>query len=493
MSSGTDDLGVDEFSEAEELRPADRFEVAREAFEALMAQDFPDFDREAYAAEKAEAEGIDTDTISSRIWSGTRSIPGRLDLTGDGKIGLDDAEAAARFAAQRVGKTWDAARSVTAEDVGRAAAAAESAVAGLGRKVAGADFRGAMGRASHRVKDTALHVDREAFRSSGHTLLKIGKTGVGIQGVQDRREAVETKRVCEEYAAAAEALTEDHRARLNSRIEEFGALRLNALHDTLGRFLRILEALRQHNKVKEYELLAGVGIDTRTLDSMGELDMTVAQSLRTTATTGLLGAAAVLGTPVAVFGTVGALATASTGTAISTLSGAAATNAILAWLGGGSLAAGGGGVAAGTVVLTGITAGATAGVTLLATGILVSTHYARKLTEAKTFEKETALAVASLENAWVVMDGIGRRVDELSEVTGQLESRLVPELDGLEALVPSFDPAESSHAAAFNKCGLLVKTMVELAQTPLLDEDGGLSDESLTITAQVQKVLNTEV
>ncbi|MEH2953931.1 hypothetical protein VV089_13235 [Candidatus Merdisoma sp. JLR.KK011] len=39
--------------------------------------------------------------------------------------------------------------------------------------------------------------------------------------------------------------------------------------------------------------------------------------------------------------------TASTGTAISALSGAAATNAALAWLGGGALAAGGGGMAAG--------------------------------------------------------------------------------------------------------------------------------------------------
>ena len=40
--------------------------------------------------------------------------------------------------------------------------------------------------------------------------------------------------------------------------------------------------------------------------------------------------------------------TASTGTAISTLSGAAATNAALAWLGGGAAAAGGGGMASGT-------------------------------------------------------------------------------------------------------------------------------------------------
>ena len=43
--------------------------------------------------------------------------------------------------------------------------------------------------------------------------------------------------------------------------------------------------------------------------------------------------------------------TASTGTAISALSGAAATNAALAWLGGGALAVGGGGMAAGNAFL----------------------------------------------------------------------------------------------------------------------------------------------
>ncbi len=50
------------------------------------------------------------------------------------------------------------------------------------------------------------------------------------------------------------------------------------------------------------------------------------------------------------------LGTASTGTAIGTLSGAAATNATLAWLGGGALAAGGGGMAAGLLTLGGLVA-----------------------------------------------------------------------------------------------------------------------------------------
>lgn len=63
---------------------------------------------------------------------------------------------------------------------------------------------------------------------------------------------------------------------------------------------------------------------------------------------------------------VSALGVASTGTAISTLSGVAATNAIYAALGGGAIAAGGGGMAAGAIVL----GGATLGVGILAGGFL---------------------------------------------------------------------------------------------------------------------------
>ncbi len=71
---------------------------------------------------------------------------------------------------------------------------------------------------------------------------------------------------------------------------------------------------------------------------------------------GKIGAKIVAGTAT-VAGTLGAVTmcgTASTGTAISTLSGAAAKSATLAWLGGGSLAAGGFGMYLGNIVLIGI-------------------------------------------------------------------------------------------------------------------------------------------
>ncbi len=59
-----------------------------------------------------------------------------------------------------------------------------------------------------------------------------------------------------------------------------------------------------------------------------------------------------LGAKAAITGVVAAYGTAGTGVAIGSLSGAAAKSATLAWLGGGSLASGGFGVAGGTLVLT---------------------------------------------------------------------------------------------------------------------------------------------
>jgi hypothetical protein len=82
-------------------------------------------------------------------------------------------------------------------------------------------------------------------------------------------------------------------------------------------------------------------------------------------------AGAALG-PTAAMGIATTFGVASTGTAISTLTGAAATKAALAWIGGGSLALGGGGIAAGETILSlcGPVGLAIAGISLGAAGYL---------------------------------------------------------------------------------------------------------------------------
>lgn len=117
-----------------------------------------------------------------------------------------------------------------------------------------------------------------------------------------------------------------------------------------------------------------------------------------------------------------ALGTASTGTAIASLSGAAATNATLAALGGGAIAAGGGGIALGTTVL----GATTLGVGLLVGGVIFSitgstlSHKAEKAYEEMLAEEKEIKKICNYLNklnrvatryhgVMQVVDGIYRR------------------------------------------------------------------------------------
>ena len=114
--------------------------------------------------------------------------------------------------------------------------------------------------------------------------------------------------------------------------------------------------------------------------------------------------------------------TASTGTAISTLSGAAATNAALAWLGGGTLAAGGGGTAAGTALLAmaGPIGWSIAGATLLSSILL----FAKKRTKLNKQKNEEIEAVKTNTETVKELDcKIGEIINETKGVmTGLNES-----------------------------------------------------------------------
>lgn len=324
-------------------------------------------------------------------------------------------------------------------------------------------------------------------------ITKIGKVVSGVQAYQNRESSVSLKRACENYYDGAQKVTETARENLNKTINTFGKYRLETLHETTGRFLGILKDMNKENRVKEYEILDHIGINTESIKKMERLDMEASKALKSTATVGTLGAAAAMGTPALVTSTVGALATASTGTAISSLSGVAATNATLAWLGGGSLASGGGGMAAGATVLSGITMGATAGIGLVAAGLIASTYYSKKLTETKEYQKTVEKHVVDMEKVWTVLDGIKTRTDELSDVTEKLGIRLKSELDYLEPLAVDFTIDNLYYNMVFQRVGLLAKSMSELAQTPLLDDTGNTSNISAQIIQNTKKILNTKI
>src|SRR5699024_11598177 len=110
---------------------------------------------------------------------------------------------------------------------------------------------------------------------------------------------------------------------------------------------------------------------------------------------------------------------ASTGTSISTLSGAAATKAALAWLGGGTLAAGGGGTAAGSafLALAGPVGWTFAGATLL---VSISLFAKKKFTNREA--KQEALTALKQNTARVVAQEV--QIDNLLHWTTALREKL---------------------------------------------------------------------
>ncbi|MCU1726319.1 hypothetical protein NTD86_04870 [Pseudomonas sp. 7P_10.2_Bac1] len=134
-----------------------------------------------------------------------------------------------------------------------------------------------------------------------------------------------------------------------------------------------------------------INIPKHKLQSIESYSYTAVGVLGATAGAGAAGAAAGF----AVYGGVMALGAASTGTAISSLAGVAATNATLAAIGGGSLATGGLGMAGGTAIL----GAAVAGPVLAIAGWAYDSHGDEALKNAHKADREVDSAVSKLQKA----------------------------------------------------------------------------------------------
>lgn len=200
---------------------------------------------------------------------------------------------------------------------------------------------------------------------------------------------------------------------LNEKLEDFAEFKLLVFTTQIK---NLVETLRQcKDSVNSSLNLENLNI---TSEEIKLLENTVSNSLEITSG---IGKGIISGglTSLGAYGSVGALASASTGTAISSLGGVAATNATLAWLGGGSLAAGGGGMALGTAVLGGVAAGPLIAIA----GLVMDTKAEKNLTEAKSFEAETEIKINKMELSVEGLKITSKRIDELKHVIDELAAR----------------------------------------------------------------------
>lgn len=146
---------------------------------------------------------------------------------------------------------------------------------------------------------------------------------------------------------------EPMREQANLKLEELGKVKVEIISTILDEFSTSMHKINNlpfESDVNTSATQNDFNLSKQELDDMKVSIISVKDILKNTTGAGVIGA---VGAGTA-YSAVAALGAASTGTLISSISGAAATNATLAWLGGGALAAGGGGIALGTIVLGGI-------------------------------------------------------------------------------------------------------------------------------------------
>lgn len=242
-------------------------------------------------------------------------------------------------------------------------------------------------------------------------------------------------------------------ARVNTQkaLEKLGKVKVQCFANQIK---YLIEMIEKRNK-KGYSKISGFeeDISIENLDNVKEFVLQSLEIEKGIGTGAVTGALAALGA----YGSVGMLATASTGTAIGTLSGAAATNATLAWLGGGALAAGGFGMAGGMVALGGIVLGPA----LAVGGFLMASKAEEAVTKAREYEAQVDVAIEEIKTIKTEMKAIRAAAAEQKNALIQLANR--------------FDQVKITDVddtAGFKQMALIGKNLKALLDIPVLKEDG---------------------
>jgi hypothetical protein len=322
-------------------------------------------------------------------------------------------------------------------------------------------------------------------------------TAFGAKKGKDAYDSIKDAKECRALSGQMlkEALTklENAREKTNQDLEELGGLKLRI-------YSSLEEAVKLLNHFKEAELsrlnTTAESHDPkleREIRGLNEYKSAVSDIVKGGVTSAAGGAL----TGLAAYGAVGTFGAASTGTAISTLGGVAASNATLAWLGGGALYAGGGGVAAGTAVLGGIVTGP-----ILALGGWFAASKAEAIkNDAYTDKAITEVKIEEINGALAVMKGIDQRIEELEEAIVGVAKLLEDQLAYLNALKeenrqPPYNLFEKilmrlfslkiqkeiaysdEELMAIHKSFELMVALKELLEVGILNEDGTVSQES---------------
>lgn len=300
------------------------------------------------------------------------------------------------------------------------------------------------------------------------------------KGVSNNMKANDMTNDANSRVEQAKASLDRSRDVCGTSLSRLGNEKVFVLDNSIGRFIDSFE------RIKNLELTDSIGLEElkkfhidkksfKELKEMNEFAVTVAASAGAGITGGAL-------TAIGAYGAATSIATASTGTAIASLSGAAASNATLAFFGGGSIAAGGLGMAGGMMVLGGLVAGPA----LLVMGLIANKKAEEKLEIAKGNAAQANEIVAELRNASFQCDAIRRRTYMFYSFLARLDARFLPLVFEMEDIIAKEGEDYSLYAPESKKIIIQAATTAgsikALLDTPILTEEGNLTDESMRLT-----------
>jgi hypothetical protein len=189
---------------------------------------------------------------------------------------------------------------------------------------------------------------------------------------------------------------------------------------------------------------------------------------------------------VAAYNGVAALGSASTGTAICTLNGIAASNATLAWLGGGTLASGGGGIVGGVAVLGGIVAAPV----LAVGGFILASKAEENLAIAQINLDYARSAADEMERACSVLQQIKSYALECSEIIRGVSYKMRPNLRYLSGHIvnkvkfSNLEPIIQRNVESVFKCASVLNVLLT---APIITSDGSVSPNYRDILDKARK------
>ena len=302
--------------------------------------------------------------------------------------------------------------------------------------------------------------------------LGIGKT---VKASMDQKEANKTNKRADDVIRDASNKIETARKKCGASIENLGKCKIKVLDNSIKPFINEFE------KLNHVELSNSTGLNELQKMVLDRKNFGELKELQNMASSLAGGVAA------------GALATASTGTAIASLSGAAATNATLAFFGGGSLAAGGLGIAGGTAVLGGLVAGPA----LAVLGFVVGAKASANLDKAYSNLAKARQYAEEMKAATAVCDGISNRANMFTNFLTELDSIFLPLIYRMTQIIVSkgtdYRDFSSDEKKIIAQATTLAGAVKSILDTPILDKDGNLTSESGRIIDATNAKLKSEL